>query len=86
MPIAKVRCASGESAPKDMAVEMKRRRIVSAGSTSSSGIGVPERIASKSRGLAGTRAATRARNVSYAWGVFASTAFCIARTRGGDQP
>src|SRR5438067_9117989 len=26
MPIAKVRCASGESAPKDMAVEMKRRR------------------------------------------------------------
>ena len=88
IPRARVRCASGESAPSDIAVEMKRRRSASTGSTSASGTGVPPpppRIASRSRGLAGARAATREPNAPNACGVLAATAFCIARTRGGDQ-
>src|SRR2546425_164127 len=59
IPVASVRCASGDNAPSDIAVEMKRRRITSAGSTWSSATGAPVRIASKSRGPAGAGAAVR---------------------------
>ncbi len=86
MPIASVRCASGDNAPSDIAVDTKRRRISSAGSTSSSGMGGTARNASRSRGLAGSRAATRARKPSYASGEPAFTAACIDRTSCGDQP
>ena len=53
--IESVACASGESAPSDIAEETKRVRIDSAGSTSSSGTGAPSRTASRSRGPAGRR-------------------------------
>src|SRR5882762_9327309 len=55
MPIARVACASGVSAPRDMALEMNRRRMSSTGSTSSSGIGCAARKSSRSRGPAGAR-------------------------------
>src|SRR5205814_1936841 len=79
IPVASVRCASGDNAPSDIAVEMKRRRMTSAGSTWSSATGTPVRIASKSRGPAGARAATLATKASYPWR-------CSAVTTGGDQP
>ncbi len=60
--IESVACASGESAPSDIAEETNRRRISSTDSTSSSGTGVPGRTARRSRGLAGRRASCLARN------------------------
>ena len=53
--IDSVACASGESAPSDMAEETNRVRIASAGSTSSSGTGVPGRA--RRAGRAGRPAA-----------------------------
>ncbi len=61
MAIDSVACASGESAPSDIAAETKRGRMASIGSTSSSGTGVPAgRKPSRSRGLVGRCASARA--------------------------
>src|ERR1051326_4126068 len=51
--IASVACASGDSAPSDIALEMKRRRIASTGSTSSIGTGACGFKSSQAGGPAG---------------------------------
>ena len=57
------RSNSGDSAPSDIAEETNRRRMPSAGSTSSRGTWVPARTVSRSRGLAGRRAEFLARKL-----------------------
>ena len=64
--IATARCASGASAPTDIAEAKKRRQIASTGSTSSSGIGWRGANSTRSRIDDGGRACTSAANSSYA--------------------
>ena len=89
MAIESVACASGDSAPSDIAEETNRRRMRSAGSTSSSGIGCPRRMASRSRGPAGRRSRSSVRQERLSVGLArlrSSTACWSATTIGGAQP
>ena len=60
MATARVCCASGLSAPSDMAEVMKRGRMASAGSTSSMGMEGAARNSRRSRTATGARPCTMA--------------------------
>ena len=84
MPIATLRCASGDSAPIDIAAVKKRRRMASTDSTRSSGIDGRGFHASRSRIDTGWRASTSAVNARYASPPPGCAVLCSWRTIAGS--